>query len=85
MCCHASRRGRLPFVTRALDVARVRWWRVVAAALKGIYGSATREEAALALDAVEIAYGAQFPAIVRSWRANWERVIPMFEYTPEIR
>ena len=39
----------------------------------------------MALDAFELEYGQQFPAIVRSWRMNWERVVPMFEYAPEIR
>lgn len=72
-------------VRHSLNFVSYKQRRVVAAALKGIYGSATLEEAELALDAFELAYGAQYPAIVRSWRANWERVIPMFEYTPEIR
>jgi putative transposase len=59
--------------------------RSVVAALKGIYSSATIEEAELMLDNFELEYGQQYPAIVRSWRSNWQRVVPMFEYAPEIR
>jgi len=72
-------------VRHSLNYVSYRQRRPVAAALKGIYSSATREEAELALDEFELEYGTQFPAIVRSWRTNWERVIPMFEYAPEIR
>jgi len=72
-------------VRHSLNFVSYKQRRSVAAALKGIYQSATHEEAELALDAFEIEYGARFPAIVRSWRANWERVTPMFEYAPEIR
>ena len=59
--------------------------RPVAAALKRIYASSTIEEAELELTAFEEEYGKRFPAIVRSWRSNWERVIPLFDYAPDIR
>lgn len=72
-------------VRHSLNYVSYKQRRPVAAALKGIYSSATIEEAELALDAFEHEYGSQFPAIVRSWRTNWERVVPMFEYAPEIR
>ena len=29
--------------------------------------------------------GADYPTIVKSWRSNWERIVPFFEYPPEIR
>lgn len=57
----------------------------VAKALKRIYASSTVEEAELELDAFEDTYGKRFPAIVRSWRSHWERIVPLFEYAPEIR
>jgi putative transposase len=72
-------------VRHSLNYVSFKQRRPVAAALKVIYSSATIEEAELALDAFEREFGQQFPAIVRSWRANWQRVIPMFEYAPEIR
>ncbi len=30
-------------------------------------------------------WGADYPPIVQSWRRNWARIIPFFEYPPEIR
>ena len=30
-------------------------------------------------------WGARYPLIVRSWRANWARIIPMFSYPREVR
>ena len=30
-------------------------------------------------------WGADYPTIVKSWRANWARITPFFEYPPEIR
>jgi putative transposase len=57
----------------------------VAAALRRIYTSSTLEEAEAQLDAFESEYGHQYAAIVRSWRTNWERIIPIFDYAPEIR
>lgn len=57
----------------------------VAKALKRIYASSTVEEAELEMDTFEDTYGQRFPAIVRSWRTHWERIVPLFEYAPEIR
>ncbi len=59
--------------------------RAVAAALKRIYASSTIDEAELELLEFEEEYGGRFPAIVKSWKSNWERVIPIFDYAPEIR
>ena len=33
----------------------------------------------------KLEFGTRFPAIVNSWRNNWERIIPLFDYAPEIR
>jgi len=30
-------------------------------------------------------WGGDYPAIVQSWRINWVRIIPFFDYPPEIR
>jgi putative transposase len=53
--------------------------------LKKIYQSATVELALDALDEFELTWGEKYPAIVRSWRNNWERVIPFFQFPREIR
>jgi putative transposase len=29
--------------------------------------------------------GSDYPSIVKSWRSNWQRSIPLFDYPPEIR
>ena len=30
-------------------------------------------------------WGQDYPTIVKSWRSNWQRIVPFFEYPPEIR
>ena len=57
----------------------------VAADLRAIYTAATVEEAERQLDAFEDKWGEAFPSIGQSWRRNWPRVIPFFDYPPEIR
>ena len=37
------------------------------------------------LDAFEERWGAKYPAIVASWRRNWEEVIPLCAFAPEVR
>lgn len=55
------------------------------AALKRIYQSATAEEAAAELDALEAEWGDKYRAVVRLWRGNWDNIIPFFQFLPEIR
>jgi len=57
----------------------------VAADLKGIYRAATEVEAELELTAFLAKWGPKYQAIGRLWKENWERVIPIFEFPPEIR
>lgn len=57
----------------------------VASDLKRIYQSATVAEAAQALTEFEQKWDADYSSIGQSWRRNWLRVIPFFEYPPEIR
>jgi putative transposase len=59
--------------------------KAVAADLRNIYAAATVEEAETRLDAFEEKWGEDYPSIVQSWRRNWERIIPFFDYPPEIR
>jgi len=59
--------------------------KAVAADLKKIYQSNTVELAAESLDEFEITWGDKYPAIVRSWRNNWEKIIPFMQYPKEIR
>ena len=57
----------------------------VAADLRAIYTAATSDEACRQLDAFEVKWGEAYPSIVQSWRRNWARIIPFFDYPPEIR
>jgi len=57
----------------------------VAADLRAIYAAATVEEAELQMDAFEEKWAEAYPPICQSWRRNWNRIIPFFDYPPEIR
>jgi putative transposase len=57
----------------------------VANDLKLIYQASTLEEANQQLDEFADKWNSTYPIIVKSWRANWVRIIPMFSFAPEIR
>jgi putative transposase len=57
----------------------------IAADLRSIYAAATVEEAEQNLNEFEEKWGAAYAPIAQSWRRNWPRIIPFFDYPPEIR
>ena len=57
----------------------------VAADLKRIYQSATADEAEQRLGEFEAKWDEEYLPIGQSWRRNWPRLIPFFDYPPEIR
>lgn len=57
----------------------------VAADLKRIYQSATAEQAEMELDAFAAKWDKAHPTISKSWRRNWEHIIPFFAYPADIR
>ncbi len=57
----------------------------VAADLKSIYSAPTVEQAETNLTAFAAKWDASHPTISKSWRNNWERIIPLFGYPPDIR
>ena len=59
--------------------------KAVATDLKQIYQSATAEEAEARLTEFEGKWDAAYPPIGQSWRRNWPRLTPFFDYPPEIR
>jgi putative transposase len=59
--------------------------KTVAADLKLIYTAVTAEQAAEYLESFAQKWDKRFPTISVSWRNNWERIIPLFGYPPEIR
>src|ERR1700722_10753542 len=59
--------------------ARFVSWRerkTLCADLRSVYAAETEEAALLALDSFEATWGKTHPAVVASWRRNWERVRP---------
>jgi len=57
----------------------------VVAALKPIYSADTEQAAEAALEAFDKGLGQRYPLISKSWRANWQRVIPFLAFPREIR
>ena len=57
----------------------------VAADLKRIYTCSTVDEAEQRLADFEDKWDASYLPISQSWRRNWPRIIPFFDYPPEIR
>ncbi len=57
----------------------------VASDLIVIYQAPTIEEAEMNLDLFKEKWNASHPVIGKSWRRNWERIIPLFSYPPAIR
>ena len=57
----------------------------VAADLKRIYTCATAEEAEQRLTEFEARWDKEYLPIGQSWRRNWTRLTPFFDYPPEIR
>ena len=57
----------------------------VAADLRHIYQAATAQEAEQRLGEFEARWDEEYLPIGQSWRRNWSRLIPFFDYPPEIR
>lgn len=57
----------------------------IAGDLKRIYQSATVVEAEQRLAEFEAQWNEAYPPIALIWRRNWDRIIPFFDYPPEIR
>jgi putative transposase len=78
LCIVHMIRGSLRFVS----------WKdrkAVASDLKTVYRAATEEQGLTNLESVARKWDGRYPTISRSWRANWQRIIPFFAYPEEIR
>jgi putative transposase len=53
--------------------------------LKTIYTSATERQAQASLDSFGKKWDSKYPTISRMWRNHWDRVIPFFDFPPDIR
>ena len=72
-------------VRHSLNYVSWKLRKAVAADLKTIYAAATMDEAQIRLNEFDDKWGADYPTIVKSWRSNWARITPFFDYPPEIR
>ena len=72
-------------VRHSLNYVSWKMRKPVAADLRGVYAAATAAEAHIRLQEFEGKWGADYPTIVKSWRSNWARITPFFDYPPEIR
>ena len=72
-------------VRNALKFVSYKDYKKVTSDLKTIYRANTLEEAESNLEAFANKWDAQYPTISKSWRKNWSRLIPFFDYPPEIR
>lgn len=59
--------------------------RPVAADLKAIYQSPTRQAAEAQLDVFTGKWDGKYPSIGKSWRNNWENLVTLFDYPDDIR
>ena len=72
-------------VRHSLNYVPWKMRKTVAADLKCIYASATADEAEQRLGEFETKWDDAYLPISQSWRRNWSRIIPFFDYPPEIR
>ncbi|MCP3919741.1 MAG: IS256 family transposase [bacterium] len=72
-------------IRNSLRYANWKQRRAMAKALRPIYSADTREAAETELDRFETEWGERYPMVVKSWRDNWERVVPFLDFPPPIR
>ena len=53
--------------------------------MKEIYRANTIEQAEIGLESFENKWGKKHPAMVRSWKTNWEGLSTFYNYHPDIR
>ena len=59
--------------------------KTVVSDLKPIYTAPTEEEALSALEEFANKWNSKYPIITKSWKSNWSKINPMFQFPPEIR
>lgn len=53
--------------------------------LRPVYQAATRDEAELALLALEEKWGGKYSMAIKSWQTHWEDLATFFQFTPQLR
>lgn len=59
--------------------------KAVVADLKPIYTARTEDEALFALAELAEKWDQKYPIIAKSWKSNWSKINPMFQFPAEIR
>ncbi len=59
--------------------------KAASARMKEIYRAANEQQALQALERLDEAYGARYPAMIATWKASWEQFTPMLSFPPEVR
>jgi len=72
-------------VRQSLNYVNWKQRKEVAADLRMIYTSATREQAEMRLEEFAAKWDSRYPTISPAWRRNWERIVPFLAYPQEIR
>ena len=72
-------------VRNSLKLVPWKDYKAVTSDLKSIYQSITEQEASLELDRFADKWDEKYPQISKSWRANWENLITIFDYPEDIR
>ena len=72
-------------VRRSLNYVPRNGQKAVAADLRGIYQATTASEAERGLSEFEARWDKDYVEIGQSWRQNWSRIGPFFDYPPEVR
>ena len=72
-------------VRHSLNYVTSRQRKEVAGDLRLIYQSATAEQAEMELNKFAAKWDKAHPTISRTWRRNWDQIIPFFAYPPDIR
>jgi transposase-like protein len=60
-------------------------WEAISKDLRPVYTAPTEAAAAARFDEFAQAWGGQYPAIIKLWRAAWSEFIPFLDYDVEIR
>ena len=72
-------------VRNSLKYVPAKDMKAVARDLKGIYNSATVDEAEVALEQFSDKWDEKYPSISKSWLRNWENLITLFDFPKDIR
>ena len=56
-----------------------------AADLKKIYTTPNKPTAARIRDEVELKWAKKYPHTMKSWRTNWDAIVPIFKFSPTLR